>query len=184
MDRRQGKTREAIFNAFIKLLSSKNYNHITVGEIIDEANIGRATFYSHFETKDFLLKELCADLFEHIFNSYKGIKDNTKSLFDCKAPNSVFLHLFDHLKKNDNNILDLFASPNNDLFLMYFKDNLKKLIVSQKCYLENSKFNTLPNDYLINHIASTFVETVRWWANTKFIDNSETINQYFLEAIK
>ena len=54
MDRRQRKTREAIFNAFITLLSKKNYNGITVGEIIEVANIGRATFYAHFETKAFL----------------------------------------------------------------------------------------------------------------------------------
>ena len=58
MDRRQQKTRESIFNAFISLLSKKNYNNITVGEIIEVANVGRATFYLHFETKDFLLKDL------------------------------------------------------------------------------------------------------------------------------
>ena len=58
MDRRQKKSREAIFGAFTELLSKKHYNQITVGEIIEKADVGRATFYAHFETKDFLLKEL------------------------------------------------------------------------------------------------------------------------------
>ena len=83
MDRRERKTRTAIFSAFIELVSRKNYNKITVEEIINLANVGRATFYSHFETKDYLLKELVEQekiekiLFEKLASP--SIKDSLKT---------------------------------------------------------------------------------------------------------
>ncbi len=182
MDRRQRKTREAIFCAFTQLLSRKDYEHITVAEIIDSADIGRATFYAHFETKDFLLKALCEELFCHIFDAV--CEENThRHIFACDAPDSVFLHLFQHLQKNDNHILELLASKNNTLFLRYFKDNLMNLVERQMPLFESKKWEQLPESYRINHIASTFVETIRWWLEHGKKETPETITEYFFMVL-
>lgn len=184
MDRRQRKTREAIFAAFTDLLSHKNYSQITVGEIIEKADIGRATFYAHFETKDFLLKELCEELFCHIFDSAENHSDKHKHIFDCEEPDSVFLHLFKHLQKNDNHILDLLSCQNNELFLRYFKIGLIDLIERQYEIFDKSRAEELPRDFWINHIAATFVETIRWWIDNKMQQSPELIAKYFLLSIQ
>jgi AcrR family transcriptional regulator len=178
MDRRQRKSREAIFNAFICLLSKKHYNKITVGEIIEIADIGRATFYSHFETKDFLLKELCLELFNHIFNSKKQ-NNKTHNIFNCDSQDAVFLHLFRHIKQNDNNICKLLSSQNNELFLDYFKEEVRLLIVDNILDFNNKKPKDIPEDFWINHITSTFIETLRWWIKNKMIQTPELITEYF-----
>ena len=163
MDRRQRKTREAIFSAFTQLLSQKPYNQITVGEIADCADVGRATFYSHFETKDFLLKAYCEELFCHLFDNENLEGHNHRHIFDCDSSDSVFLHMLRHIQKNDNNILVLLSSQNNELFLQYFKEELKKLMAKQLHLFENKRPGLLPYDYWLNHISASFVETVRWW---------------------
>jgi AcrR family transcriptional regulator len=181
MDRRQRKTRDAIFKAFIQLLSQKNCNDITVGEIIDLADVGRATFYAHFETKDFLLKDLCAELFDHLF-----CEEGESGYFcgvHCEGCNSVFLHLFKHIKENDNNLARLLSSKNNDLFLEYFKSGVKRLVIKSVSDFAARKPAILPEDFWVNHVTATFIETLRWWLEQKMKQSPELITEYFLQSV-
>jgi hypothetical protein len=52
VDRRIRRTQKALHDALISLVFEKNYDSITVQEILDRADVGRATFYAHFESKD------------------------------------------------------------------------------------------------------------------------------------
>lgn len=184
MDRRQKKTRDAIFSAFAELLSQKHYNQISVQEIIDAANVGRTTFYAHFETKDYLLKSLCEELFGHIIDTAMGLPHGHYHYSCGNKTDSVFLHLVRHLQENDRNILELLSSENNEIFMKYFKTNLRTLIMTQ--YVEKGllKSATLPEDYLVNHIASSFVETIDWWVSRGMKETPETITEYFLSVIE
>ena len=95
----------------------------------------------------------------------------------------MVLHLLQHLQKNDNNILKLLACENNELFLRYFKENLKELIQKQSQIFENKKHCELPNDYWINHVAATFVETVKWWIDNGMQEDPETLSRYFVAVL-
>lgn len=183
MDRRQRKTRAAIFHAFTQLLSKKDYMQITVGEIIEKADIGRATFYSHFETKDFLLKEFCEELFCHIFDAENHDEHEHRHIFECDGETSVFLHLYKHLQKNDNNILALLSSQNNELFLRYFRSNLEQLIESQLSLFESRRDKALPDSFWKHHIVSTFIDTLRWWIDNKMKESPEEITEYFFKVV-
>ena len=184
MDRRQKKTREAIFTAFTSLLAEKGYHQISVQEIIDRADVGRTTFYAHFETKDYLLKDLCEELFGHIIDTALGLPGNRYRCDCADGSDSVFRHLIKHLQENDRNILELLSSENNELFLGFFKSNLKRLIVSLYGEQGLLKKNGLPEDYVINHISATFVETVSWWLSRKRKECPEEVTEYFLTLVR
>lgn len=183
MDRRQRKTRQAIFGAFVELLYKKDYAAITVGEITELADVGRATFYSHFETKDFLLSELCRELFCHLFDSENGNKKEHIHIFSCDSPDPIFLHLFGHIRQNDNNILKLLSCRNNELFLQYFKKQLKILIESQLHLFESRRNKKLPENFWISHIVSVFIGTLEWWMDNGAVESAQTITEYFLLAV-
>ena len=184
MDRRQQKTRAAIFSAFTTLLARKNYSKITVQEIIDTANVGRTTFYAHFETKDDLLKALCEELFGHIIDSAMDCTHTHGLYSDQKAPESVFCHLLQHLQENDKNIIGLLSCESSEIFLRYFKNSLNELIRSQ--FLHHSLKNTpdIPQDFLINHISGSFVEMVLWWIQNRMEPSPPELDRYFRAVIE
>ena len=184
MDRRQQKTRAAIFAALSTLLARKSYSKITVQEIIDAANIGRTTFYAHFETKDDLLKALCEELFGHIISSAMDCTHTHGLYSNNTVPESVFCHLLQHLQENENNILELLSCESSELFLRYFKDNLKELIQNQFVNQNRRNNKDIPQDFLVNHITGSFVEMVLWWIKNQMKEPPEKLDKYFRAVIE
>lgn len=61
-DRRVERTRSALLVAFNELVLVRGYHPVTVRDIIARADIGRSTFYEHFESKDDLLRQAMTPL--------------------------------------------------------------------------------------------------------------------------
>lgn len=181
MDRRQRKSREAIFHAFTELLEQRPFHQITVEQIIQRADVGRATFYAHFETKDTLLKELNRELFCHIFDATDGTSH--RHIFACETHAAPILHLFQHLSANEHQILRLLSSPSNELFRKSFKEELAILLRRESFWLSSGKAQALPEDFWVHHAAATFVETVCWWLENGKKESPEQICEYYLKVL-
>jgi len=176
MDRRQKKTRSAIYSAFTDLLKEEAYSKITVQQIIDRADIGRTTFYSHFETKDDLLKSLCNDIFDHVFS--KSLDKEKTHDFSCvKGTESQITHILYHLQEHMDYLPGILRGEGGDIFMSYFKEKLTELFAP----IRENVSSDIPSDYILNHMVSDFSETVRWWTqNTEY--SPEEISTFFLRT--
>lgn len=159
MDRRQKKTRDAIFKAFSRLLEKKRYENITVQEIIDEANIGRSTFYAHFETKDELLRAMCTDIFHHVFTEELPKEAENDYSTGSKNLELKLGHILYHLKEHRNDLKGILSSESDELFMRFFREYLKDLFFRY----QDDFCVAVPQDYLLNHLVGSFAETVKWW---------------------
>jgi AcrR family transcriptional regulator len=54
-DRRVRRTEQALVHALVQLVLEKRYDAITIQNLLDRADVGRSTFYSHYRGKDDLL---------------------------------------------------------------------------------------------------------------------------------
>ncbi len=179
MDRRQQKTRQAIFGAFSKLLERKNFGTITVQEIIDEANVGRSTFYAHFETKDDLLKAMCTDIFSHVFSEDLKQESNHDFSHTEHSFEKELTHILYHLQDNKKNLKGLFSCESGELFMNYFKGYLKKMFSS---HIEKKHYHA-PLEYVLNMTLCSFAETVRWWIAEDKEYTPEDVTAYFMEYL-
>ena len=178
MDRRQKKTREAIIQAFRKLLEKKKYDSITVQEIIDEANIGRSTFYAHFDTKDELLHFLCTDIFHHVFTEV--LPEETEISNNYRRLELKLGHVLYHLKENKNNLKGIIATDGDGLFMSYFKQYLIELFTQYKDIFRVD----VPNDFLIHHLVGSFAETVKWWVAEDTLHAPEDVAGYYMKVLQ
>jgi len=55
-DRRVRRTRELLRRALLSLIQEKGYDRVTVQDILEQADVGRSTFYAHYRDKDDLLR--------------------------------------------------------------------------------------------------------------------------------
>lgn len=70
IDRRAARSKRLIVEAWRELILEKEYKKISVKDIVERADIGRATFYAHFEDKDhlgrFMFNKLLAQIEKQI----------------------------------------------------------------------------------------------------------------------
>ncbi len=59
-DRRVSKTRAMLLASFDQLLLARGYDDVSVRALTEHADVGRSTFYEHFEGKDDLLEQSLA----------------------------------------------------------------------------------------------------------------------------
>ncbi|EGV04445.1 transcriptional regulator, TetR family [Streptococcus infantis SK970] len=170
-DRRITKTRKAIYNAFLQLLNQKDYETITVQEIIDLADVGRSTFYSHYESKELLLDELCRYLFHHLFEREKNI-----------TTEAYMTHIFSHFKKNQDHVTSLLLSK-NDYFIRQLRKELEHDVYPMVADELIKSHPTLPHSYLKHLVVSHFIETISWWLKNGKSYNEQKVVQFYLEIL-
>ena len=171
-DRRITKTRKAIYTAFLQLLNQKDYESITVQEIIDLADVGRSTFYSHYESKELLLDELCRYLFHHLFEREENI-----------TTEAYLAHIFSHFKKNQDHVSSLLLSK-NDYFLRQLQKELEHHVYPMVEADLQVSYPKIPASYLKHFVVTNFIETLTWWLKKGKDYKENQVVRFYLDVME
>jgi len=84
-DRRVLRTRDALGNALVALMREKNFDDITVQDVLNRAGVGRTTFYVHYRDKNDLFLSDVEDFLEAVSTLLKRKNAGPKRLLPVEA---------------------------------------------------------------------------------------------------
>jgi AcrR family transcriptional regulator len=176
-DRCVNKTKRAIFVALEQLLMQKSYYKISVGDIIGMANVGRSTFYNHFETKDIMFEEYL----KLIFNELK-----LHSSLDVENhANIPVVELLNHIAENKKIIQKLVSGDTSEIIFNKFKDywnqSAEEFI---NTIIPPEMKTTVPRDLLINYLTSSLIDMIKWWLTNDMPYSANQMEDYWIALVK
>jgi AcrR family transcriptional regulator len=154
VDRRILRSQEAIKRAFIELMSEKNFDHITIQDIADRANVNRRTIYLHYTDKFDLLDKLIE---EHI-NELREMCESDSESDDLDGSVSWFEY-FEH---NYSFFSAMLASKGAPFFRSRFLDFVTEDIKNGWGITEG-KFHGLSEEVILQFFGTAYVGAVEWW---------------------
>ncbi len=172
-DRRIRRTRRALTAALIELASQRPYETITIRDITDQADIGYATFFRHYESKD----DLMLDIFSNIARELEAMGgQHSREYFEQEGA-----LIFAHVQTNETlyrGILESLVFRRK--LIKLFADHTARHIAMHQPSFANP---AVPLDIAVSHMASSFVGLIEWWLEHKLRMPIEQIAQIYNRLI-
>ena len=201
LDRRVQKTRKLLQDALIELVAQKSYESVSIREILETANVGRSTFYSHFQDKDQLLHSIL-DRLDKLFEQHEKLFLDTKKnfgnadLMNLTHDFSPTLSLFQFVGENHrffkpmlgNRGYGIFAKPVYDyvfahvhgIFTRPLHDNeFAHMHESFKILRSHEKYSSLESEIAAHYFVSALMGILVWWVEKDMPCTAEEIDRLF-----
>jgi hypothetical protein len=165
VDRRIQKTKRALTEALINLILEKGYEKVTIQNIIDRADVGRSTFYIHYESKEQLLLDGHNNL-------------NVKMFYDEKDGDELnFENLFNHIAENHQLAKALLGKKGGSMMTEFLKNSvalkIKKGLVSE---LSINKYPQKMYAYLCDAAGAAVISLLVSWIEDEMIFTAQEMS--------
>ena len=177
-DRRVQRTQQLLEAALLSLIKEKEFDAISVQEIIDRANVGRATFYAHYDNKEDLLESgfegLLADLKERQREARSRAGSGEEQLFAFSH------HLLAHADEH-RAIFPAMVSRRGGALIQHLLRRLLLRVVREdvKAIQVREKAGAIPAEATVEFIAGGLFGLLLWWMSGKMRVPVEDVDRIF-----
>jgi AcrR family transcriptional regulator len=153
LDRRVLKTKAALRDAMLSLMAPKGWDEMTIQEICNAANVGRSTFYVHYQSKDDLLSEGINDLRDMLAG--QGAK--------LDGPGLQFLAgLLEHMAEQREVFKAAIGHRSAHGVARRFKEMVFRLVEIE---LKRQRHPAAKSPWVARFVAGGIVDAMAWWVD-------------------
>jgi AcrR family transcriptional regulator len=190
-DRRVQRTRKALRTALLELTKEKEYDSISIEDITERADVGRATFYLHYKDKEDLLLEQFSEMANETVQLISEIpfsdwlSDQKKKRGKTNEPTPllplliVFQHIYDHYEF----YYLLMKSENSSRIV----ERIRKISTENIVKFVETKIQTdpipilfeVPIEFFASFFSGAFVSSIDWWLEEDMRHSPEEVANMF-----
>lgn len=171
IDRRVARTRNALIDALLELIAEKGYDRTSVNDILDRADVGRATFYSHFYNKD--------DLLVHRMTIFRlNVDGCMRDGKFVQMPDVTAL--FEHVAHMHDVVTALSGTEGLDAGLAVARRDLQQSFLGLFGRRSDSaETNGRSAEFLAQFFTGALLNLLLWWHREGMPETPETMNRWF-----
>jgi AcrR family transcriptional regulator len=176
-DRRVQRTRELLQKALVELISERRYDAITIQDIVDRANVGRTTFYLHYNSKDDLFIG-CHEAIVSQFQFGPRFPLSREELLSPDAPPGM-IAAYRHLEDVRAQLNRIFQGKDGLLILRRIRDWRAQTIETSLRAAFGEADCILPFNLLVDYLAGAQTALVQRWLEKRQPYTPENLAQTF-----
>lgn len=179
LDRRVVRTRRLLRDALMFLILEKGYDAVTVQDITDQANLGRATFYLHYQDKEDLLSRSLEEIYDDLVLRLQHLS-REQLLLGEEAPSLI---AFRHAAENQDLYLVLLRGQGAHLISRRIQQYIADVVVQNFLHLLADRPQPVSLDLIANHVAGSLIAMITWWLENEMPHSPEYMSRIFSKLI-
>lgn len=171
MDRRIRRTRDRLGGAIMQLLQEKDFDTITVQDVLDRAHVGRSTFYTHFRDRDDLFLSEVDEFYQHMAMALSG-KPSDRVL--------PVREMFAHMVEVREFCLALMASGRMQDVVGLAQEHFARGIAARLAELPRARTVSPANRGALSHaLAGALLSMQSWWIDRGMVESPAEMDELY-----
>lgn len=168
-DRRVARTCGAVESAFAELLEERGYAAVTVAALLERANVGKSTFYTHYQGKEDLLEALMARVTRHVLAPGGPEEGHDFDGRDDFA--GAVEHLLRHLRSCERDVRALLLGGADGAFDRHLRTAMTRFLDGAVPAHLAGPAAAVGRPFLLAHLTGALVQLFVDWAYGGFADD-------------